>query len=425
MDEGTSKGDNVTKLSDHVRKYNSLSNDMAKNFLAALKRCFVVGAEIDESGQEWLFDYAEGMTALYEKCRSEAKAIKTERDKLEKRTVDLTSKLDMTVAKLESIELENSRKKAPEEESRDSQEMADLELQLPLSVDNQWNLPNVRQINLKSLVKKLRYFDGESPLPREWIEEYKDAMEDNCWSDQTAIYYFKHFLQKDAATWFKLTVRPMVKSNWLWPDLFEVFEQNYLGRAGKDRIKRLLRELKMKQEDRAANFIPRVRQYLLMMSPDLSEEDQVSNIKEKLKPEYATAIVENDPETVDELRDICRRVEAARDLRKLSTQGAGQDDQKMTKKRSFGVKPFQQPSNLRRNGSGNTVPNPKVMCRRKKDLVSVVGVTHTLFETAEPQPNSTAPRSRTSKPRRRVSRRSTKSRRKLARIRARTIRIQK
>ena len=55
-------------------------------------------------------------------------------------------------------------------------------------------LPNVQPMNLNKLVKRPRYFDGNEPLPREWIEEYKGAMEDNCWSEQTAIFYFKHFL---------------------------------------------------------------------------------------------------------------------------------------------------------------------------------------------------------------------------------------
>lgn len=29
--------------------------------------------------------------------------------------------------------------------------------------------------------KKPRYFDGQDLMPREWIEEFKDAMEDNYW----------------------------------------------------------------------------------------------------------------------------------------------------------------------------------------------------------------------------------------------------
>lgn len=44
-------------------------------------------------------------------------------------------------------------------------------------------LPNVGPINLNHLVKKPRYFDSESSLPRECFEEYQDAIFDNYWSE--------------------------------------------------------------------------------------------------------------------------------------------------------------------------------------------------------------------------------------------------
>lgn len=94
------------------------------------------------------------------------------------------------------------------------------------------------KINLNQLVKKPRYFNGESPPPSEWIDEYQDAMEDNCWSEITGIYYFKHFLKDDAASWFKLQAKPKLNANSSWQDLYKLFEENYLGRAERDRLTR-------------------------------------------------------------------------------------------------------------------------------------------------------------------------------------------
>lgn len=159
-------------------------------------------------------------------------------------------------------------------------------------------------------------------MPREWIEEFQDAILDNHSSEQMAIYYFQHFLSGDASTWFKLSVRPFITGRWLWADLFQAFERNYLGRAEEDRSRLMLREISMSRSDRAANFIPRIRQLLLMLSPSMSEHEQIGRITEKLRPEFARTIVENDPSTVDQLRDLCRKVEAARDLDRAATTNA-------------------------------------------------------------------------------------------------------
>lgn len=48
-------------------------------------------------------------------------------------------------------------------------------------------------------------------------------------------------------------------------------------------------------------------------------EEQVRRVSEKLRGQYATAIVDKEPKTISELRDVCRRVEAAADLKRAAS----------------------------------------------------------------------------------------------------------
>ena len=161
-----------------------------------------------------------------------------------------------------------------------------------------------------------------------------DAVEDNQWSDATAIFYFKHFLTKDAATWFKLSVRPAIRDDWTWQDLFTKFEENYLGRAEENRIRAILRGLIMTREDRANNFIPKVRQYLLLLCPDMPEKEQVDRIAEKLRGEFAPMISDKEPQTIDELTQCCRKVEAAKDIQRAIVQTTNQQERQLNSHKS-------------------------------------------------------------------------------------------
>lgn len=155
-------------------------------------------------------------------------------------------------------------------------------------------------------------------MPRELFEEYKDAMEDNGRNEATSIFYFKHFLNEEAALWFKLQVKPKIRKNFTWNDFEKHSEANYLGREEKERVSLFLKELRMKQDDRVANFIRKIQQYLLILNPDITEIEMIQSIQKKLRLEYASAIIDAEPNPIIELRDACRKVEAKIDLRRAA-----------------------------------------------------------------------------------------------------------
>lgn len=281
-------------LSAHVRRYNGVSGEKLREYQKMLRENFIEGTKIEADGVEFLNDFAETMVSLL----------------LEAKTSLTREITEVTRLKRQVVREQLARESQPSSDI--SAPSTELAIASPTS--------GIQRVDLNKLVKKPRYFDGYDPLPREWIEEYSDAIEDNRWNDATSIYYFKHFLVKDAASWFKLSVRPVMKDDWTFQDLFKEFESNFLGRAERDRLRVLLRTTVMGTEERVATFIPKVLRILLMLTPDMSEKEQVARVSEKLKAMYATAIVDKDPETIAELRDVCRRVEAAMDLRRVANE---------------------------------------------------------------------------------------------------------
>lgn len=274
-------------LSEHVKQFGSVGEEKLEMFAKMVERNFNLNSVVCQEKCMWINDYANSMTSLVLSLRDELKEAKKEKSRLTNSLWQVKEELDRTKQKLD---------------------------EKPANVMFQTDSTEVEKLNLNKLLKKPRYFDGKNPLPYEWIEEYRDAIEDNKWNEATAVYYFKHFLTGDAATWYKISVRPKIQPGWRWSNLDEVFAANFLGRVEIDRTRLLLNNLIMKKEDRVSTFIPLVQKYLNVVEPGLSEKQIVSQVSSKLRPAYAQAIVEKDPQTIDELRDACRTVEAVMDL---------------------------------------------------------------------------------------------------------------
>lgn len=296
-------------LGAHTDRYKSVSKERLDQFIQYFRETFVPGRKIEDQGIEFLADLLESLASLYLTSKDE---LSTER-----------KELSLKNKKISTLESEVSAFHALADENE-----TPLATTSVVSVKPTSTVPGGNgKINLKNLVKKPRYFDGSNPLPMEWLEDYKDAKLDNLWNEETSIYYFKHFLISDAASWYKMNIRPnlniTIKS---WAELEEAFSKNYLGRAEEDRVRSIIRNMVMTKEDRVSNFIPRLRQHLLTLNPNLPEVEQVHRISEKLRPDYASAIVDKEPTTVDALRDVCRKVEAAADLRRSTNNPINQNN---------------------------------------------------------------------------------------------------
>lgn len=180
----------------------------------------------------------------------------------------------------------------------------------------QINRSNLETIELNKLVKKPSIFDGENPHPRIWIEKYINAAQDNNWNDRQAVRYFKTFIKGDAADWYDWIIRPIITPQTTFADIRDQFSANYLGQADGYRTRKLLRDIKQGPKDLACNFIPRVVKLMFILDPNMAESTQVATITEKLRPIYQRTIAIQEPETVIELRDLCRKVEAGVDAAK-------------------------------------------------------------------------------------------------------------
>lgn len=165
-------------------------------------------------------------------------------------------------------------------------------------------------IKLNELVIKPAMFDGSKPLPRKWIEEYKDAIDANGWSDFIAVKYFQTFLSGTAYTWYKTEVKPMIVPHTRFTIIEEAFRRNYLNASDYARLSKQAEEASQRQNEMIGDFIPRMREILLLLEPKMSDREQMRQISLKLRPEYRQWIAFQEPETVSELKRCCQKVEA-------------------------------------------------------------------------------------------------------------------
>lgn len=185
----------------------------------------------------------------------------------------------------------------------------------------------IETIKISELVIKPEVFDGIKPRPRSWIQNYNDAIIANGWSDRVAIKYLPTFLIRSAKAWYFTEVKPYVNTESKWYQVYTLFAENYLGEGDRMDLMDAVENAKQRPGELVCNFIPRMRRLMLLLTPTLSEADQLRQLKSKLRPEYKQLIAFSDPKTIAQLRETCMKIEAGfprnryGDSRKLTTDG--------------------------------------------------------------------------------------------------------
>lgn len=165
-------------------------------------------------------------------------------------------------------------------------------------------------IKLSELVIKPELFDGQRPRPRRWIQDYNEAILANGWSDEISIKYLPTFLTKSAKDWYFTEVKPFLKPNSRWYQVYEIFIENYLGPADFDSLSKAVENSRQRPGETVSNFIPRLRRLLLRLTPGLPEVNQLHQLKEKIRDEYKQLLAFQNPQTIREFRDCCLKIEA-------------------------------------------------------------------------------------------------------------------
>lgn len=77
--------DPVTFLSAHVKRYDGVSAEGLRSFIAVFNKHFKSGSQISRDGLMWLSDLIESLADLYVTSKATNKSLKTERDKFVER----------------------------------------------------------------------------------------------------------------------------------------------------------------------------------------------------------------------------------------------------------------------------------------------------------------------------------------------------
>lgn len=171
-----------------------------------------------------------------------------------------------------------------------------------------WKDVEVGTINKNKLVTEPAIFDGKHPRPRDWLEDFVDAIESNQWTDAIVVKYFKTWLTGAAKDWFITDVRPSMTPQTKFSDIREKFVKQYLS-DDKVRLMHYVESLYQRPDEGIALFLPKFRRAMLMSEPLTSESEQIRRIIEKLRPEYRKDLILANPTTFSKLHEICVRLE--------------------------------------------------------------------------------------------------------------------
>lgn len=161
--------------------------------------------------------------------------------------------------------------------------------------------------NMSVLLMKPDVFDGVSPHPLAWIENYNEVMFVNGWSDEKAIRYMPLFLQGSGRDWFYNEIKPSITNESTWNSVKLQFYDYYVDYK---ELKMRIDKIRQKDGETVSNFIPRIKKLLLSLRPPLSEIEQVEQIKNRMRPEYKQVLlVIPNINTVKDLNNYCKKIE--------------------------------------------------------------------------------------------------------------------
>lgn len=195
---------------------------------------------------------------------------------------------------------------------RDAQEVARQEVNDAIARALEPFISNhqVNRVNLNELVCRPDTFNGFTPKPREWVEEYEEAFIANGWPDETAVKYFSTFLRASALDWYRTMVRPKFGASLSWQQLKRVFTDHYLG---KDELKQRRQEfssLVQSEKEPSNNFIPKAYRLLRQLYPRADEDEAIDKIVSKMRPEIIKSLPLGGVDTIEELVTFSSKIES-------------------------------------------------------------------------------------------------------------------
>lgn len=94
--------------------------------------------------------------------------------------------------------------------------------------------------------------------------------------------------------------------------LKQAFIRHYLGDADKTQIRRKIERAYQGEKELVTSFIPRILRLFKLVDPEKSEESLVDCVRDKLRAEYQEKLSMYTIYTLEELNDLCLKVEAGR-----------------------------------------------------------------------------------------------------------------
>lgn len=151
------------------------------------------------------------------------------------------------------------------------------------------------------MVIKPDEFDGTPSKARVWFENYRFCCSVNEWSDYTACKRLPAYLTKSARNWFVSMIAGKPES--VMFDRLEIaFYNEYVPRSYRNEIRMELNALKQQPGEAVTNFITDANKLCTDYDSKMSEIDRVDKIIDKLLPVFFPNIMEDDPQTVAELK---------------------------------------------------------------------------------------------------------------------------
>lgn len=162
-----------------------------------------------------------------------------------------------------------------------------------------FNTPEDMRVKMLMTPEK---FVGTPSKARVWMEDFRYSCNVNEWYDLIACKRFPAYLIGSARNWYTSEIAD-TEAVTDFDKLEEKFFEQYVPRSEKRDINRELDERKQRPDEAVSNFICDINKLCSDYRPTMSQEDRIDKILDKLLPSFFPNILEDEPATVQELRN--------------------------------------------------------------------------------------------------------------------------
>lgn len=142
------------------------------------------------------------------------------------------------------------------------------------------------------------------------------------------VKYFATFLTQSAYDWWMSMGQKKVRQNSKFAEVRQIVMRHYVGESDRLEIKKEINKTFQRKEESITTFMPRLLRLIQEIEPNKPEDELIELVKDHLRSAYQEKLTMHTITSLEQLHDLCRKIEAGFAAARHASKREGYDKDK-------------------------------------------------------------------------------------------------